>query len=66
VTVRFKVGRKTIVLRQVKVNRHCRFRARVQMKGRQRHHARFRITVHFLGNQVLRPSNARTQLVYIG
>jgi len=66
VTVRFKVGRRTIVLRQVKLNRHCRFRARVQMKGRQRHHARFRVTVHFLGNQLLKPRTARNQSVVVG
>ena len=66
VTIRFKVGRRTIVLRQVKLSRRCRFRAHVRLKGRQRHHARFRVTVHFLGNQLLRPASARSQSVFIG
>ena len=66
VTVRFKAGRRTVVLRQVKLSKRCRFRTRIRLKGRQRHHARFRVTVHFLGNQLLKPRTARNQSVFVG
>jgi hypothetical protein len=66
VTVRFRAGRKTIVLRQVRVSRRCRFGTRVRLRGRQRRHSTYKVTAHFLGNPVLKPRSTRRQIVRVG
>jgi Fibronectin type III domain len=66
VTVRFRDGRRTVVLRQVKLSRNCRYRARVNLSAKRRLHSRLRVTVHFLGSPLLKPRWARSQIVRIG
>lgn len=66
VTVRFKNGRKTIFLRQVKLNRNCRYGVRANLSAKRRLRSRLRVTVHFLGSPLLKPRWARSQTVRIG
>jgi hypothetical protein len=66
VTVRFKAGRKTVSLRQVKLSRRCRYRARVNLSKRRHLGSRLRVTVHFLGSPLLKSRWARSQVVRIG
>ena len=68
VAVRFKQGSKTISTRRVNVNSQCRFTSRVTFQ-RSRFGAlpvRLKVSVRFLGNNVLLPRSATTRTVRAG
>jgi ribosomal protein S6E (S10) len=65
-TVRFRDGRKTIILRQLRLSRSCRYSARVNLSAKRHLRSRLRVTVHFLGSPLLKPRWARSQVVRIG
>ena len=68
VSVRFKQGTKTISTRRVNVNSQCRFTSRVTFQ-RSRFGTlpvRLKVSVRFLGNDVLLPRSASTKTVRAG
>ena len=68
VSVRFKRGSKTISTRRVNVNSQCRYTSRVTFQRARfpKLPVKLKVSVRFLGNNVLLPRSAPTRFVRAG